>query len=236
MTYRWGTGERVILLVHGWRSRASRFAAIIRALESPDVTIIAFDAPGNGDSPGRFVTILDYADIIAELSDAYGPIDTVVGHSFGVLSEFYAVHEGVAVNRIVAISGMYGADQLVEKFSDQAGLPPRVQRGLRRRIERRTFPTIRNPWRRFVAEIDPAHSHVPLLVIHDADDAAVDSGQAVLIAEAHPGAVQSLITTGLGHSRILSDPEVVATIAEFVAGSRLRSTTGLTGGAEPTRS
>lgn len=213
--YRWGDGPRVILLVHGWRSRASRFSAVIGALAGPDTTVVAFDAPANGDSPGRLVTILDYAAAIDALALRHGPIDTIVGHSFGVLASFLAVREGVPVRRIVGIAGMASADQLVEKFCEQAGLGPRAERGMRRRIERRTFPEVAEPWHRFVAELDPTQTGIELLLVHDTDDAMVDAGQALLIANAHTGPVRSHITSGLGHSRIMGDPEVVRHVAEF---------------------
>ncbi|HOW00603.1 MAG TPA: alpha/beta hydrolase [Rhodoglobus sp.] len=220
MTYRWGSGERVILLVHGWRSRASRFSALVAALQAADVTVIAFDAPANGDSPGRLVTILDYAAAIEALSLRHGPIDTIVAHSFGVLATFVAVREGVTVNRIVGISGMANVDQLVDKFCALAGLGARAVRGMRRRIERRTFPEVADPWRRFVAELDPSATHVPVLLVHDTDDATVDPGQALLIANAHTGPVHSVITSGLGHLRILSDPAVVEEVRQFVVSGR----------------
>ncbi|HPM52709.1 MAG TPA: alpha/beta hydrolase, partial [Rhodoglobus sp.] len=95
VTYRWGTGPRVILLVHGWRSRASRFAPLVRALETPETTIVSFDATANGATPGKFVTILDYIDAIRRIADTYGPLDTIVGHSFGALASMVAVREGV---------------------------------------------------------------------------------------------------------------------------------------------
>ena len=216
MTYRWGSGPRVVLLVHGWRSRASRFSALVAALKSPELTIVAFDAPANGDSPGRLVTILDYAAAIDALARRHGPIDTIVAHSFGVLATFVAVREGVTVNRIVGISGMANAYQLVDKFCALAGLGARAVRGMRRRIERRTFPEVADPWRRFVAELDPSATHVPVLLVHDTDDTTVDPGQVRLIADAHTGPVHSMITSGLGHLRILSDPAVVERVRQFV--------------------
>lgn len=214
-TYRWGQGDHVILLVHGWRSRASRFSALVTALESADTTVIAFDAPANGDSPGHLVTILDYTAAIDALALRHGPIDTIVGHSFGVLASFVAVREGVPVRRIAGIAGMASAHQLIAKFCEQAGLSAAAQRGMRRRIERRTFPQVADPWHRFVAELAPTQTDVELLLVHDVDDAMVDAGEALLIADAHTGPVRSHITSGLGHSRILSDPEVVATVSAF---------------------
>ena len=85
VVYRWGTGPSPVLLVHGWQGRASQFAALIRALESSDRTIIAFDAPGNGDAPGERTDIFDYIAVIREVYESDGEFELVVGHSFGVL-------------------------------------------------------------------------------------------------------------------------------------------------------
>lgn len=215
-TYRWGNGERVVLLVHGWRSRASRFSAIVTALESDDTTIVAFDAPANGDSPGRLVTVLDYIAAIDALSRRYGSIDTVIAHSFGVLASAIAIREGVLARRLVGVAGMASADQLVSAFAHQIGLSERATAGLRRRIERRTFPHVTDPWGRFVTSVGDKSEGMPLLLIHDSGDVTVDAEEARRIAEAHGGPVRTVITSGLGHSRILSDSEVITTITDFV--------------------
>ncbi len=214
VTYRWGSGPRVILLVHGWRSRASRLSAIVRALE-PHATIIAFDAPGNGDSARRPATVLDYAEAIHLLGEHHGEFHAIVGHSFGVLATFLAVREGVATRRIVGISGMHDAETgIMAAFAEQLGISPRVAAGLRHLVETRTFAVVDDPWSRFTTRIDDPR--VPLLLVHDDLDRTVHHRAADLIAAAHPGPVEILRTSGLGHSRILSDPSVVAAIEQFV--------------------
>ena len=215
-TYSWGSGPEMILLVHGWRSRASRWAALIAALESPRRTIVAFDAPGNGDSTGRRTTVLDYAAIIRLLAARHGNLHAIVGHSFGVLASFLAVREGVAAERLVGISGMASATQLLETFSGQLGLSERAQRGLGRRFQRRVFPHETDLWHRFVAELDPTETRIALLLVHDEGDPIVPVGQADLIAQAHLGAVTVERTRGLGHNRILNDPDVIDIIRDFV--------------------
>ncbi len=224
VTYRWGGGRQLVVLTHGWRSRASRFSVLIEALESGDVTVIAFDAPGNGSSPGTGTTVLDYAAAITEIARVHGPVDTLIGHSLGVLASFLAARESVPVRRIVGVSGMYNADQLVTQFVAALGLGPRATAGLRRRIERRAFSAVANPWRRLVSELDPTSFRVPVLLVHDGDDGIVDPGQALLIADAHTGPVEVIITSGLGHNRILSDPAVVERIARFVLPVELETT------------
>lgn len=215
-TYAWGSGPETIILVHGWRSRGSRWATLVAALESPQRTIVAFDAPGNGDSPGHRTTVLDYAAIIRLLAARHGTMHAIIGHSFGVLASFLAVREGVATQRIVGISGMASARQLLDTFSVQFGLNERAKRGLGRRFERRIFPDEPDLWHRFVSELDPTETRIPLLLVHDADDPSVPFSQAELIAQAHLGQVEVERTRGLGHHRILNDTGVIDSIRDFV--------------------
>jgi pimeloyl-ACP methyl ester carboxylesterase len=72
-------------------------------------------------------------------------------------------------------------------------------------------------WQRFSPEVLARRLDVPGLVIHDQDDrdAPIEGGAAV--AQAWPGA-QFVRTTGLGHRRILRDPEVIARAAAFITG------------------
>ncbi|CAN5146424.1 alpha/beta hydrolase [soil metagenome] len=215
-TYRWGDGPRLVVLVHGWRSRASRFAPIVERLRDPMTRIVAFDAPGNGDSPGDFVTIDEYVDAIRTITAEHGPADTIIGHSFGALSAMVAVREGVRANRLVSIAGIADADQMITIVAREANLTRSTVRGLRRRIERRVFTDQIDPWRRYVAEINPADVHVPLLLVADSGDPRVPLENLQRMAEAHTGEVSRLITTGWGHNRILRAPEVVDAVGDFV--------------------
>ncbi|MEO8095987.1 MAG: alpha/beta hydrolase [Pseudolysinimonas sp.] len=214
--YAWGDGPTAILLVHGWRSRASTFATVVAALERSDRTIIAFDAPGNGDSDGHRTTLYDYAAIIRILSERHGRLDTIVGHSFGVLATFYAVRGGVHTDRIVSIAGVHSFETVLATFAAAIHLPGRALRILRRRIERTLLDGDATRWRTFVSELEPTDVTTPVLVIHDSGDAAVPVSEGERIASAHNGPTELVITTGLGHSRILGDPAVLQRIAEFV--------------------
>lgn len=217
VTYTWGDGPEVVLLVHGWRSRASRFAGVVAALEGPGRTIVAFDAPGNGDTPGNRTSILEYARIVRLLAARHGGVATIAAHSFGVLAAFVAVREGVAVDRIVGIAGLHSADEIVDQFCRDAGLGARAKRGVRSRIERRFFAGIPDLWRRFCAELDPADTVTSVLLVHSRDDTRVRATQSELIAEAHTGPVRLVLVDGLGHNRILGDRAVLDEVAAFAA-------------------
>jgi pimeloyl-ACP methyl ester carboxylesterase len=221
-TYAWGDGPEVVLLVHGWRSRASRFGALVEALEGPGRTIVAFDAPGHGDTPGTRTSILEFARILRLLAARHGGATAIVAHSFGVLSAFLAAREGVAVDRIVGIAGIHDADEIVEQFCREAGLGARAQRGLRRRIEHRFFAGVPDIWRRFTAELDPTDTSTEVLLVHDRGDPRVGFRQSEQIRDAHTGPVRLVATEGLGHNRILGSAAVVDEVAAFLDGPRVQ--------------
>jgi pimeloyl-ACP methyl ester carboxylesterase len=217
VAYEWGTGERVVLLVHGWRSRASRFAALGAALIERGYSVVSFDAPGNGDSPGSRTHAFDYAAAIRALAARHGRFEAIIAHSFGAIPTFIAARTVVPTRRIVTIAAVHDFDSLVATFAAAVGLGRASTRGLRRHITRWGTTRGIDVWREVVAELDPTQTKVPLLVVHDTEDREVPLEQAMQIAEAHTGAVETLVTEGLGHNRVLSEPSVVDRVTRFVA-------------------
>jgi pimeloyl-ACP methyl ester carboxylesterase len=217
--YEWGSGPTV-LVVHGWRSRASRFALIATRLVESGYTVVGFDAPGNGSSTGDRTDAFEYIEAISVLGSRHGEFEAIIAHSFGALATLMAKRTGVRTKRIVTIAGVHDFDSIVTTFTRAIGLPGRATRLLRGRIGHKIGPPGFDIWREAVAELDPTDTTTPLFVIHDEDDNEVAVEQAMLIAEAHTGELDTLLTTGLGHNRILGDSLVVDRILSFIAGSK----------------
>lgn len=240
VSYRWGTGERPVLLVHGWESRGSRFAAVVSELLDLGLSPITFDAPGHGEAPGGTTTILDLCDIITALDAEHGPFETIVAHSLGVTATFVAVQErGLRTERIVAVSGVPDFAHLVDRFCAGLGLRERLNRELRGRIERELFPGEGDIWSRFAVP-RTAVGASSFLVVHDEDDDMVDPAASRALHAAlnaplgagpdtdgrdrgnrgdrgdRDGRARLVVTKGLGHRRIIGDPQVAASIRDFV--------------------
>jgi pimeloyl-ACP methyl ester carboxylesterase len=214
VTYRWGTGQNPILLLHGWESRGSRYASFVHALRERGLSTITFDAPGHGDSKGQ-ATIIEYAAIVQRLYEQHGRFQAIIAHSFGVPGAFLAVRRGVQTGRIVAISGPCEFGYLTEKFCEQLRISPKLHDELRRRTETFFAPETAI-WDRFSVSHQPNQITVPILIIHDEADDVVLFDQAQKILAAY-GPQATLVTTkGLGHRRILSDPTVIDTAVRFV--------------------
>ncbi|MFJ4777025.1 alpha/beta fold hydrolase [Streptomyces sp. NPDC088762] len=214
-TYRWGDGERPVLLVHGWSSRASRFAGFVEALRAEGRTVVAFDAPGHGESGGRASTVRDYREIISRLHAEYGDFSTVLAHSVGVLAGLFSLRDGVRADRVIGIGGIAEFGYLLDQFRARLGVGEAVERVLRSHIERRVFPGEADIWQRLDATRGPADRQMPILLIHDVDDDVADPAQSRAIAAAHGSRARLIETSGLGHRRILADRRVIAEAVEF---------------------
>ncbi|MEX0167729.1 alpha/beta hydrolase [Streptomyces sp. LMG1-1-1.1] len=221
VTYEWGDGRRPVLLVHGWSSRASRLTAFAEQLIARGYSPVTFDAPGHGEAQGRASNILEYREVIRELHARHGDFDAVVAHSFGALAALFALRDGVRTARFVGIGGVGSFDLLLAGFQAGLGIDDRVVQCMRDHVERRLAPDEPGIWDRFGADRDPGELGAPVLLFHDEGDDMVPLAQARLLARAHGDRARLVVTRGLGHRRILTDPEVVAETVEFVTAGSL---------------
>ncbi|MFK5892290.1 MAG: alpha/beta fold hydrolase [Pseudomonadota bacterium] len=214
-TYEWSEKGEPVLLVHGWESRASRYYKFIDKLIENGYRPISFDAPAHGESSGKATTILEFAEIIKQLQQKYGNYAGIIAHSFGVLSTFYAVKNGVKCKKIVSISGVTEFEYLVDVFSTVLMLNNKTKRKLRRRVEQ-LFGKNKEMWKEFSAYTEPEKIMSDVLVIHDSSDIIVNISQANKLLASLKSKASLLQTESLGHKRILSDAFVVDSSIEHL--------------------
>lgn len=90
-TYKWGNGEQVIMLIHGWGGHAGNFADLIeRLILEKKYTIIAFDAPSHGLSSKGGTTLLDFTELVGILINKFQPTK-LISHSFGGVATTYSL-------------------------------------------------------------------------------------------------------------------------------------------------
>jgi len=220
-----GPGERpLVYLVHGWGGWRGQLDAFAGPLAEAGHRVVAFDALSHGDSdpgpagPGRS-TILEFADALTAVVAAHGPAAALVAHSLGATATAYAMRDGLAVGRVVFVAPMADPLPYTRTFAGRLGFGERVRTRLVGRIERR----IDLPLSAFAVPAMTGNMPTPpLLLVHDGQDAETGWADSEAIARAWPGA-RLVTTSGLGHRRILRDPEVVAEVTGFVGSPLARS-------------
>jgi len=204
-------------LVHGWEGRGSQLGAFVEPLRGAGFRVVAFDAPGHGEAPGRSSSLPAIAAALEAAAERWSPPAALVAHSAGAVSATFALGRGLEVDRAVFVAP--GADLLgyTAWFARLLGLGERARRRLAERIERR----IGVPY----AELEPLKlapaMTVPLLAFTDRDDLEAPLATAETLIRSWPGA-ELRVTEGLGHRRILWDPAVVRAAVGFLAGASRR--------------
>jgi pimeloyl-ACP methyl ester carboxylesterase len=209
--WKWGRGPAVVLL-HGWGGQAGQLTSFVPPLLSRGLSVVAFDAPGHGRSARGLSSLVEFARALHAVVGAMGPVHGIVAHSLGGCATALAARDGLPVDRVVLIASPVDPPAWVEPFAARLGITPRVVDLMKRRSERR----LGFLWEDLRVPALVAGLRQPLLVVHDRHDAEVFLSDGALIAAAWPGG-RFLETAGLGHNRVLRDPEVIAQAVAFVA-------------------
>jgi pimeloyl-ACP methyl ester carboxylesterase len=213
----WGTGPAVYLM-HGWGGHAGQFAEFVAPLVGRGHRVVAFDAPSHGRSaPGgygpRSSSIPEFAAALTAVVAAHGPAHAVIAHSMAGTAAAVALCDGLRADRVALLAPMSSTVAYARQLADVLGFGEPTYRRLITRVERR----VRAPMHHFdVPELGRAVAMPPTLVVHDRDDKFTPVTDGAAIAAAWPSA-RLHVTSGLGHRRLLRDPDVVSEVVDFVA-------------------
>jgi pimeloyl-ACP methyl ester carboxylesterase len=127
--FKWGSGEKKVLITHGWGSKAADFSEIITALRTIDnIRIIAFDAPGNGSSEGELSNLLLFKESVKAIIQNYGTPDVLIGHSLGGMANVVALKElSVSPQLLISLTPLIRLKENFEASMNAVGVPQQAQ-------------------------------------------------------------------------------------------------------------
>lgn len=214
-----------VYLVHGWEGRGSQLGPFVAPLRRSGLRVVALDAPGHGEAPGSTSSLVAIGAALEAAVERWSPgpggAAGVIAHSAGAVGTTWALARGLAVERVFFVAP--GADLLAytRYFGGLLRLGERGVRELAMAIERRIGV--------LYAELEPLRlapeMTVPLHVTTDREDAEAPLPSVEKLVRSWPGATLR-VTEGLGHRRILRDPEVIAEAVRFLTGGRAWSEPG----------
>jgi hypothetical protein len=210
--WRWGLGPTA-LLVHGWEGRGSQLGGFVEPLVAAGMSVVAFDAPAHGDSPGSRLYLADLADTIDDVTAAIGPLHATISHSFGSAAVLVAhARAGIAASRHVMLAPNVLIDDAVHRFAKLVALDDAERAGLEGALAAHNgiaMEALR--LERLVGTPDS-----DLLVFHDREDREVAFRHGERIAGQWPGA-RLVAPDGLGHRRILRDDAMIREAVAFAS-------------------
>lgn len=211
VVYSYGNSNKKILLVHGWSGRGTQLVKIADAFLENGYSTISFDAPAHGKSETKTTLMIEFIESILEIEKFYGPFEFAVGHSLGGMSILNAIKQGLQVKKAVVIGSGNSVINIVNTFVEKIGLPNKVAVIMKNNFEKKYHFEMES----FSAYEAAKDVHIPVLVIHDADDEDIPVSEAYHLAE-NLTDKEILITNNLGHRKILGDTAVLHKIVEFL--------------------
>jgi pimeloyl-ACP methyl ester carboxylesterase len=216
--YAWGEPSRpVVLFAHGWAGRATQVAPYLAPLLAAGFRVVSYDTPGHGEAARALVSVVDFALVAEQVARSLsGQVQAAIGHSAGAAALTVAAGRFSFAERIVAIAPPLQPRSYMNQFMKYMRVSKQTEQSLLARLEARypQVPFVELDSRDYVAKIEAEG-----LVLHDRADAEVPFAHGEALAGAWPKA-RFIATEGLGHRRILRDPEVVRAALEFIGPPR----------------
>jgi pimeloyl-ACP methyl ester carboxylesterase len=208
----WGRDDAPpVGLLHGWEGHGAQLGAFAAPLVAAGFRVLAFDAPGHGESPGEECSAPLIGRLVLEIEREAGAFHGFVAHSMGAAAAAMAATHGARPKGMVFLAPPLSQAERIERMGARLQLSPEVAAAFRAAIARRTGLSLEESNMHYVAQRAPC----PLLALHDPDDADASYAATAEFVAAWRGA-QLVPCPGRGHVRILSTPEVVRQAVEFL--------------------
>ncbi|MDR1768993.1 MAG: alpha/beta fold hydrolase [Propionibacteriaceae bacterium] len=213
----WGDeAAPIVYLVHGWGGWHGQLGAFVEPLLARGFQVIGFDAASHGYSaPGEYGANLSSSPEIRRSFQAvvreFGQPHGIIAHSLGCAVVAAALLEDVTTTNLALVAPSPDMVQYLTAFGRKLRLSAKAMEQLRPQAEAWSGESLERSDPAVLARL--GHDRLPpALIVHDRLDKEVRFKTAQTLADAWPGA-ELFTTEGLGHHRILKDPQVVARVA-----------------------
>lgn len=208
--------QKKVLLLHGFSSSVHSFDRYVSPLVEQGYEVLAFNAPAHGNSEGKTVHAMLYAEMIREVMERYGPVQSFIAHSFGGLSVCLALEQvdHGPDTRIVLIAPATETTTAINSAFKLIGLKnPKIREDMENIIfsmsgQKAEWFSVSRAIRKLQAQV---------LWVHDEDDDITPLSDTAPTREAKQPNIAFRITRGLGHHQVYRHPDVVREVVDFLS-------------------
>lgn len=209
---------QTVLIAHGYASFAYKFEHYIGPLLKLGYRVLAFDAPGHGQSEGKHINVVVYQEAIQQIMQQCAPVNHFIGHSLGALTlSMIAEQVDDAKDRkFVLIAPATKTTTTFANFFKMMHFNEVTKTAFIQEVSSRTHHSIEH----FAADRALANYHGPLLWVHDETDLVCPYQDLSDFQKNAPSNIEFLITNGLGHNKVYKTAEVMDQIMAFLTPSK----------------
>lgn len=211
VSYHYGTGDKKILLVHGWSGRGTQLVKFADEIIKKGYSTVSFDAPAHGKSGSSTTLMPEFIASVLELEKKYGPFEYAIGHSLGGMSLLNSVKQGLNIKKLVVIGSGDKIIDILNDFVSKLKLKPVIAEKMKTHFEEKSGESMEN----YAAHEAAKMVSIPTLVIHDENDYEVPVSCGINIHK-HLQNGELFTTKKLGHRKILGDASVINKSISFL--------------------
>jgi len=201
----------VVLLLHGWGGHAAQMLPLAQALAAQGFRPMLVDLPAHGNSLGSTSNLPQFARAIeylnARLQQQGHDVRAVVAHSLAANALAFAAARGLPAKRLVLLAPPASPHEYTRLFAQVFGLSEHTRVRMQQRVEAREGILMRQ----FEPDAVGPRVSAATLIVHDREDRINRFADAEAYRDAIAGA-RLLETSGLGHTRLLRDGQVLAAV------------------------
>jgi hypothetical protein len=208
--YKWGSGEKVILCLHGWQSNSFRWKKYVEVLDKKKYKMICLDAPAHGRSDGVLFNVPMYARLIQQFLEQ-NKVDSILSHSLGAFSTMYLLSNYPLLSppKVIALGTPSYADSFIDEFIRVLNLSSKARRNLVTYFTNYSGLKTND----FDSKLFAKNQKSFGLIVHDINDKEAPFEYAKEMAKIWPKS-RFLGTEGFGHK--LRDDSVVQEVIKFI--------------------
>ncbi len=210
-----GSGDRVVVVSHGWGDSSNSFEPIITSLIKQGYLVAAIDHIGHGKSTGNKSHLLSFIESLELLIEQFHEdrieVDAIIGHSMGAIATLNLPSHLLDSKKIILISSPINFFELMFEKVEQAGISRKLLSKVLESVSHRHGKT----WQQLTSESNRDKLTCNITFIHDRQDRYAPFSDVRHFLQQEKNTV--IETEGLGHRRILSDTNVINNIAQVLS-------------------
>ena len=207
----------LVVCVHGWRGRAHQMRRFLPVLLDRGFRVVMVNLPAHSDDDENKTHLYECGDVIKELNQEMGPIDSVIAHSFGSPSVALALEGKLPLRKFIMVAANLDINHLLTEYAKAFKLEwllPKINQQIKKRCDKDIFEgswdslnmdTVLNSLAS-VEELqfwhDPKDTEICIATNEEVNRRLIDKGQKSSIQEVE----------NVGHFDILKSKEIVEKI------------------------
>lgn len=215
-TYTWGNSGPRVLLAHGWRSKSVDFRRMIEQLLTAGFVVEAIDMKAHGKSTGVSSGLPEFRDLIKQYYVQHGPFHAVIGYSLGGLAAGLVMGElskAFHPKHLVILASPPYMRYFFADVIQKLGFKKQVFERFSERVEKIYGEDIDlfdlRRYKQYLRDLD-------IHLIYDQQDETIAFAKGKELELVFPNA-HFVQTSGLGHYKIITYPEVITYIRNAIA-------------------